>query len=214
MIDQINSDRACHIITIEDPIEYVHEHKTAAVNQREVGTDTGVLRATRCARALREDPDVLLVGEMRDLESIRFALTIAETGHLVFATLHTNDTAQALAGMIDVFPAEQQAQVRVAARGRAHRRRLPAADPADRRRPGRRVRGAGRQRRRSATSSRKARPTSCATRWSPASAKAWSPSSSRSRSWSSTASITYEDAVARSLYPQGHRVRPRLPAAG
>jgi len=112
VIDQINTERACHILTVEDPIEYVHQHKRAAVNQREVGTDTPsfphALRA-----ALREDPDVLLVGEMRDLESIRFALTIAETGHLVFATLHTNDTAQSLARIIDVFPGEQQSQVRV-----------------------------------------------------------------------------------------------------
>jgi twitching motility protein PilT len=112
MINRINTDRACHIITIEDPIEYVHEHKRSAVTQREIGSDTAsfpdALRA-----ALREDPDVLLVGEMRDLESIRFALTLAETGHLVFATLHTNDTAQALARIVDVFPAEQQTQVRV-----------------------------------------------------------------------------------------------------
>jgi twitching motility protein PilT len=112
IVNQINTDRACHILTIEDPIEYVHEHRRAAVNQREVGSDPAsfpdALRA-----ALREDPDVLLVGEMRDLESIRFALTIAETGHLVFATLHTNDTAQALARIVDVFPAEQQAQIRV-----------------------------------------------------------------------------------------------------
>jgi twitching motility protein PilT len=112
VIDMINTERACHIITIEDPIEYVHDHKRSAVNQREVGTDTetfaGALRSV-----LREDPDVLLVGEMRDLDSIRFALTVAETGHLVFATLHTNDTAQSLARMIDVFPAEQQAQIRV-----------------------------------------------------------------------------------------------------
>jgi twitching motility protein PilT len=111
-IDLINSERPCHIITVEDPIEYVHEHKRAAVNQREVGTDTEsfplALRAV-----LREDPDVLLVGEMRDLESIRFALTVAETGHLVFGTLHTNDTAQSLSRMIDVFPADQQEQIRV-----------------------------------------------------------------------------------------------------
>jgi twitching motility protein PilT len=128
VIDRINSERACHIITIEDPIEYVHEHKRAAVNQREVGSDTpsfpDALRS-----ALREDPDVLLVGEMRDLESIRFALTIAETGHLVFATLHTNDTAQSLARIIDVFPAEQQAQVRVqlaaALTGIVYQRLLP-----------------------------------------------------------------------------------------
>jgi twitching motility protein PilT len=111
-IDLVNRERACHVITIEDPIEYVHEHKSSAVNQREVGTDTetfaGALRAV-----LREDPDVLLVGEMRDLESIRFALTVAETGHLVFGTLHTNDTAQSLSRMIDVFPADQQDQIRI-----------------------------------------------------------------------------------------------------
>jgi len=111
-IDQINTNRACHIITIEDPIEYVHDHKRSAVNQREVGSDTSSF-SDALRSALREDPDVLLVGEMRDLDSIRFALTIAETGHLVFATLHTNDTAQSLARIIDVFPAEQQAQVRV-----------------------------------------------------------------------------------------------------
>jgi twitching motility protein PilT len=112
VIDQINAERACHIITIEDPIEYVHDHKRSAVNQREVGSDTDSF-PDALRSVLREDPDVLLVGEMRDLESIRFALTIAETGHLVFATLHTNDTSQSLARMIDVFPAEQQAQIRV-----------------------------------------------------------------------------------------------------
>jgi twitching motility protein PilT len=112
VIDMINRERACHIITIEDPIEYVHEHQRSAVNQREVGTDTDSF-PDALRSVLREDPDVLLVGEMRDLESIRFALTIAETGHLVFGTLHTNDTAQSLTRMIDVFPAEQQAQIRV-----------------------------------------------------------------------------------------------------
>jgi twitching motility protein PilT len=112
VINQINVERACHIITIEDPVEYVHEHQLSAVNQREVGSDTESFSAALRA-ALREDPDVVLVGEMRDLESIRFALTIAETGHLVFATLHTNDTAQALGRIIDVFPGEQQEQVRV-----------------------------------------------------------------------------------------------------
>ncbi|GAB4008382.1 type IV pilus twitching motility protein PilT [Nocardioides ultimimeridianus] len=112
LIDHINTNRGAHIITIEDPIEYVHDHKMSAVNQREVGTDTGSFnKALRSV--LREDPDVLLVGEMRDLESIQFALTVAETGHLVFATLHTNDTAQSIGRMIDVFPAEQQAQIRV-----------------------------------------------------------------------------------------------------
>ncbi|HZX04961.1 type IV pilus twitching motility protein PilT [Kribbella sp.] len=112
MIGKINTDRACHIITVEDPIEYVHDHQLSAVNQREVGSDTASF-PDALRSALREDPDVLLVGEMRDLDSIRFALTIAETGHLVFATLHTNDTAQSLARIVDVFPAEQQAQVRV-----------------------------------------------------------------------------------------------------
>ena len=111
-IDLVNTERACHVITIEDPIEYVHEHKRSAVNQREVGTDTGTFAGALRA-VLREDPDVLLVGEMRDLESIRFALTVAETGHLVFGTLHTNDTAQSLSRMIDVFPSEQQDQIRI-----------------------------------------------------------------------------------------------------
>jgi twitching motility protein PilT len=111
MVNQINNDRACHILTVEDPIEFVHEHRRAMVNQREVGSDTASF-PDALRSALRADPDVVLVGEMRDLESIRFALTIAETGHLVLASLHTNDTAQALARIIDVFPAEQQAQVR------------------------------------------------------------------------------------------------------
>src|SRR5947207_2430946 len=128
MVNQVNTDRACHILTVEDPIEFVHEHKRSTVNQREVGADTASFpQALRSA--LREDPDVLLVGEMRDLESIRFALTIAETGHLVFATLHTNDTAQSLARMVDVFPAEQQTQVRVqlaaALTGIVYQRLLP-----------------------------------------------------------------------------------------
>jgi twitching motility protein PilT len=112
MIHQISIDRACHIITIEDPIEYLHPHSRSAVDQREVGSDTASF-ADGLRSVLREDPDVLLVGEMRDLDSIRFALTIAETGHLVFATMHTNDTAQALARIIGVFPAEEQAQLRV-----------------------------------------------------------------------------------------------------
>ena len=111
IINQINIERPCHILTIEDPIEYVYGHMRATVSQREVGTDTHSF-SDALRSALRADPDVLLVGEMRDLESIQFALTIAETGHLVFATLHTNDTSQALSRIIDVFPAEQQAQVR------------------------------------------------------------------------------------------------------
>jgi twitching motility protein PilT len=112
VINWINERRACHIITIEDPIEYLHEHKRAAVHQRQVGEDTASF-AVGLRAALREDPDVVLIGEMRDLESIQTALTIAETGHLVFATLHTNDTAQALDRIVDVFPAERQVQIRV-----------------------------------------------------------------------------------------------------
>ena len=112
MIDAVNQRRACHIITIEDPIEYVHRHKKAAISQREIGLDTdSFARALRSA--LREDPDVLLVGEMRDPETIQTALTIAETGHLVFATLHTNDVGQAVDRIVDVFPGDKQAQIRV-----------------------------------------------------------------------------------------------------
>lgn len=112
LIDAINSERAEHIITIEDPIEYIHLHKKSMVNQRELGQDTqswsNALRG-----ALREDPDVLLVGEMRDLETISGTLTAAETGHLVFSTLHTTDAAQTIDRIIDVFPPHQQQQVRI-----------------------------------------------------------------------------------------------------
>jgi twitching motility protein PilT len=112
IVNQINEDRACHILTIEDPVEYVHTHKTSAVSQREVGLDSPSFdRALRSA--LREDPDVLLIGEMRDIDSIQIALTMAETGHLVFATLHTNDAPQAIDRIIDVFPAWRQEQTRV-----------------------------------------------------------------------------------------------------
>jgi len=112
MLDYINRHRSCHIVTIEDPIEYVHGNHNSAVSQREVGSDTESFpRALRSA--LREDPDVLLVGEMRDLESIATTLTIAETGHLVFATLHTNDSAQAIDRIVDIFPAERRDQIQV-----------------------------------------------------------------------------------------------------
>ncbi len=112
ILDRINATRSVHILTIEDPIEYVHNHKVAAVTQREVGLDSPSFeRALRSA--LREDPDVMLLGEMRDPESIQVALTMAETGHLVFATLHTNDAAQAVDRIIDVFPDWRQDQVRV-----------------------------------------------------------------------------------------------------
>jgi twitching motility protein PilT len=111
MIDKINRERRGHIITVEDPIEFIHRHQNCIVNQREVGTDTKSFQMA-LKYALREDPDVILVGEMRDLDTIQAALTIAETGHLAFATLHTNSAAEAINRMIDVFPAHQQSQVR------------------------------------------------------------------------------------------------------
>ena len=112
IIDRMNATRAAHILTIEDPVEYVHEHQMSAVTQREIGQDSPSFeRALRSA--LREDPDVLLVGEMRDIDSIQIALTMAETGHLVFGTLHTNDAPQAVDRIIDVFPAARQEQTRV-----------------------------------------------------------------------------------------------------
>lgn len=111
MIDKINSERPCHIISVEDPIEFVHENKKAIVDQRELGDDThsfsGALK-----HVLRQDPDVILIGEMRDLETIEAALMIAETGHLVFGTLHTSDSVQTINRIVDVFPAHQQQQVR------------------------------------------------------------------------------------------------------
>jgi twitching motility protein PilT len=111
MIDKINRERKGHIITVEDPIEFIHRHQGCIINQREVGTDTKSF-ANALKYALREDPDVLLIGEMRDLETIQAALTIAETGHLAFATLHTNSAAEAINRIIDVFPSHQQSQVR------------------------------------------------------------------------------------------------------
>ena len=111
VIDKINRERKGHIITVEDPIEFIHKHQGCLINQREVGTDTKSF-ANALKYALREDPDVILIGEMRDLETIQAALTIAETGHLAFATLHTNSAAEAINRIIDVFPPHQQAQVR------------------------------------------------------------------------------------------------------
>jgi twitching motility protein PilT len=111
MIDKINRERFGHILTVEDPIEFVHRHKNCLVNQREVGSDTGSF-ATALKYVLRQDPDVILIGEMRDLETVQAALTIAETGHLAFATLHTNSAAESINRVIDVFPAHQQDQVR------------------------------------------------------------------------------------------------------
>src|SRR4051795_1975664 len=111
MIDKINRERKGHIITVEDPIEFIHRHQGCIVNQREVGTDTKSF-ANALKYALREDPDTILIGEMRDLETIQAALTIAETGHLAFATLHTNSAAETVNRIIDVFPSHQQSQVR------------------------------------------------------------------------------------------------------
>ncbi len=135
MVDLINAEREEHILTIEDPIEFLHSHKKCIVNQREVGSDAidfaGALKS-----ALREDPDVILVGEMRDLETISTALTAAETGHLVFATLHTQSTAQTVDRIIDVFPPHQQQQVRmqlsIALQGIVTQQLLPTADGSSR----------------------------------------------------------------------------------
>ncbi len=131
MIDVINREREDHILTIEDPIEFLHQHKRSIVNQREIGSDADSFGLGLRA-ALRQDPDVILVGEMRDMETVSTALTAAETGHLVFATLHTQSTAQTVDRIIDVFPPEQQAQVRtqlsVALQGVVTQQLLPTAD--------------------------------------------------------------------------------------
>src|SRR5215475_3588233 len=111
MLDRINKSMKGHMITIEDPIEFIHKHQSCIVNQREVGSDTKSFQAA-LKYALRQDPDVVLIGEMRDLETIQAGLTIAETGHLAFATLHTNSAAEAINRIIDVFPSHQQSQVR------------------------------------------------------------------------------------------------------
>ena len=111
VLDKVNKERRGHIITVEDPIEFIHRHQGCIVNQREAGTDTKTFAAA-LKYALRQDPDVVLIGEMRDLETIQAGLTIAETGHLAFATLHTNSCAETINRVIDVFPAHQQAQVR------------------------------------------------------------------------------------------------------
>ena len=131
LIDVINASREEHIMTVEDPIEFLHHHKKCIVNQREVGSDAPSF-ADALKAALRQDPDVILVGEMRDLETIGTAITAAETGHLVFATLHTQDTPQTIDRIIDVFPSEQQGQVRaqlsVALQGIMTQTLLPTAD--------------------------------------------------------------------------------------
>jgi twitching motility protein PilT len=131
MLDIINREREEHILTIEDPIEFLHGHKKCIVNQREIGADAEDF-SLALTSALREDPDVILVGEMRDLETMGTALTAAETGHLVFATLHTQSTAQTVDRIIDIFPGEQQSQVRmqlsIALQGIVTQQLLPTAD--------------------------------------------------------------------------------------
>jgi twitching motility protein PilT len=131
MIDEINETREEHIMTVEDPIEFLHGHKKCLVNQRELGADAQSF-AMALKGALRQDPDVILVGEMRDLETIQTALTAAETGHLVFATLHTQDCPQTIDRIIDVFPSHQQQQVRVqlsvALQGIMTQQLIPSAD--------------------------------------------------------------------------------------
>ncbi len=112
MTDFINQERRCHIVTVEDPIEYVHQHRKSVVSQREIGSDTYSF-ANALKYVLRQDPDVILIGEMRDLETVRAAMTIAETGHLVFTTLHTNDAVQTINRIIDIFPSQFQAQIKV-----------------------------------------------------------------------------------------------------
>jgi twitching motility protein PilT len=135
MIDEINATREEHIMTVEDPIEFLHSHKKCIVNQRELGSDAQSF-ALALKGALRQDPDVILVGEMRDLETISTALTAAETGHLVFATLHTQSAPQTIDRIIDVFPSHQQAQVRmqlsVALQGVITQQLLPTADGSSR----------------------------------------------------------------------------------
>ncbi len=135
MIDMINEERHEHILTIEDPIEFLHRHKNCIVNQRELGTDAATF-ADGLKAALRQDPDVILVGEMRDLETMATALTAAETGHLVFATLHTQDTAQTVDRIVDAFPPAQQHQVRVqlsiALQGVVTQQLLPTPDGKER----------------------------------------------------------------------------------
>jgi twitching motility protein PilT len=135
MLDIINREREEHILTIEDPIEFLHQHKRCVVNQREIGADAENF-SLALTSALREDPDVILVGEMRDLDTMATALTAAETGHLVFATLHTQSTAQTIDRIIDIFPAEQQSQVRmqlsIGLQGIVTQQLLPTADGAGR----------------------------------------------------------------------------------
>lgn len=131
MIDLINQDRSCHIITMEDPIEFVHENKRALINQRQIGRDVESF-STALRGALREDPDVIMVGELRDLETVSLAVTAAETGHVVFGTLHTQSAAKTIDRVVDSFPPEQQSQIRTmlaeSLRGVLSQQLIPRAD--------------------------------------------------------------------------------------
>jgi twitching motility protein PilT len=135
LVDIVNRTKPLHIVTVEDPIEFLHNHKRSIVNQREVGSDT-LSFSEAMRRVLREDPDVILVGEMRDLETTQMALTAAETGHLVFATLHTQDAPQTIDRVIDIFPTHQQSQVRAmlagALQGVVTQQLIPNADASGR----------------------------------------------------------------------------------
>ena len=166
MIDAINRNRPCHIVTIEDPIEYLHTNSwPRSASARSAPTPSP--SRPPCTPVVREDPDVVMVGEMRDLESISFALTIAETGHLVLATMHTNDSAQTIDRIIDVFPAERRPQIQVQLAGTllavVYQRLMPKVG----RGHGGGLRDHGRRSRPCATWSGRARPASCATWWPP-----------------------------------------------
>ena len=149
MIDYINRTRQDHIITIEDPIEFVHQNQKCLINQREVRTHTDSFKDALRA-ALREDPDIVLVGELRDLETVAIAIETAETGHLVFGTLHTTTAASTVDRVIDQFPSDRQAQIRIMLSESLQRRHRAEPVPQDRRRPRRGARSADRHRRRSA----------------------------------------------------------------
>jgi twitching motility protein PilT len=190
LIDVINASREEHIMTIEDPIEFLHNHKKCMVNQRELGADATSF-ADALKAALRQDPDVILVGEMRDLETIGTAITAAETGHLVFATLHTQDTPQTIDRIIDVFPSAQQGQIRaqlsVALQGIMTQTLIPTADGSGRCvacefRPRRSATSSARRRAiRSIRCCRPAASTACR-RWMPRSPRSCGPGRSRARS--------------------------------
>ncbi len=215
MVNVVNEERAAHVMTVEDPIEFLHQNKRSAVNQREVGQDTrGFAEAAK--HVLRQDPDVILVGEMRDLETISTAITAAETGHLVFATLHTQDAPQTIDRIVDVFPSEQQQQVRVQLSRHAAGRRLPAAR-ADRRRSGTRRRGRGARRHARGTAPHPARADVAdprrdadgrrvwgCRRWTCRSRSSRSPAGSRAR-WRSTVATTNRNCNGCSDQPPSER---------